>query len=47
MGFALGIVKIRVPLDITMCFPWRMTRNPDFSKARTAFRWGTPGNFPA
>jgi hypothetical protein len=42
-GLFLGMVKKRLPSVITMCFPWRKTRNPAFSSALTAARWLTPG----
>ncbi len=31
---------------MTMCLPCRRMRKPAFSKARTAWRWGTPASFP-
>jgi len=32
-----SLVRMRVPSVMTMCLPWRATRNPAFSSARTAF----------
>ena len=37
-GFCRGIVRMRTPSVITMCFPCRTTPNPAFSSARTASR---------
>jgi hypothetical protein len=42
-GLCRGIVRIRIPSDITICFPWRRIRKPAFSNALTASRWLTPG----
>ena len=37
MGLARGMVRKRMPSDMTICFlPWRITLNPAFSKARIA-----------
>ena len=45
IGLPRGIVTKRGPSDMTMCLPWRITLKPAFSRARTARRWWTPGNF--
>src|SRR3989442_4618788 len=44
-GLCRGIVRMRTPSVITMCFPCRTTPNPAFSSARTASRWLTLGTF--
>jgi len=42
-GLARGIVRMRRPSDMTTCLPSRTTLKPAFSKARIAWRCGTPG----
>lgn len=37
-GLCRGMVTMRAPLLMTMCFPWRTIRKPAFSSARTACR---------
>lgn len=38
IGLWRGMARIRWPLLMMMCLPWRSTRKPAFSKARTAAR---------
>lgn len=44
IGFALGIVIIRSPLVIVICFPCLVIQKPAFSKAFTALWWFIPGS---
>ena len=44
-GLWRGMVTMRTPSDMTMCFPSRTTRKPAFLSAFTAARWFMPANF--